>query len=64
MGFQSFRLRKVCKSLGLKKNSAARPGEDKSGSNRAKQQNFFFDLQLLQLVALLPFDLQRPTVTL
>ena len=49
---------------GLKKNLAIRPGAGYSGSRPAAWQNFFSNFQLWQLAALLPFDLQRPTVHL
>ena len=49
---------------GLKKNSAMRPGAGESVSNPAAWQNLFSNLQLCQLVAQLPFDIQRPKVPL
>ena len=47
------------KAGGLKKNSIDGPGVGEAGPNLVDLQNFF-DLQLWQLVVLLPFDQQRP----
>ena len=48
----------------FKKKPVDWPSAGEAGLDLADQQNCFFDLQLLQLAALLPFDLQRPTVPL